>query len=509
MLVASPAEALREGSAFQKILSRKYLRNPALSLRRDGNGRSKLQPCYDYLAKLLLDDPSIPANIAFREANAKGFHISQTSVSAFLSKQRHRDASAQHRRTRIHATTAEILRCMTTGKSYLDVLAKYMRGSTDDARFALTEQEREIVIQAGHQGRYRKWRYGVAIDMTGLGISAHEISQLLSISRNTLRRVMVKYRRDGFAGVFQRKSRDVQTERHRNSQLKAKQILEILHHRPNSFGINRTSWTQSLISEVYERTHGQTIGASTVGDLIRKAGYSFKKARRVLTSPDPDYAEKVEALLSILHTLQQDEDLFFIDEFGPRAVKKYGGRLYLKKGHTADVPKSQSPKGSVTFSAALSATTNQLCWLYGDAKDTRAIIDLIEVLYNRFFYKSRIYISWDAASWHGSNQLVIWLDALNAETVRFGSGPYVEFVPLPTSSQFLNVIESVFSCMAKAVIHHSDYGSDKEMKTAISRHFRERNMFFERNPRRAGKKIWDIDFFNDFRNLRAGDYRQW
>ena len=77
--------------------------------------------------------------------------------------------------------------------------------------------------------------------MTGLGISAHEISQLLSISRNTLRRVMVKYRRDGFAGVFQRNSRDVQTEKHRNSQLKAKQTLEILHQRPNSFGINRTT----------------------------------------------------------------------------------------------------------------------------------------------------------------------------------------------------------------------------------------------------------------------------
>ena len=78
------SRSIARGLGVSKNTVKKYLRNPALSLRRDGNGRAKLQPCYDYLAKLLLDDPSIPANIAFREANAKGFPISQTSVSAFL-----------------------------------------------------------------------------------------------------------------------------------------------------------------------------------------------------------------------------------------------------------------------------------------------------------------------------------------------------------------------------------------------------------------------------------------
>ena len=85
----------------------------------------------------------------------------------------------------------------------------------------------------------------------------------------------------------------------------------------------------------------------------------------------------------------------------------------------------------------------------------------------------------------------------------------IEFVPLPTNSQFLNVIETVFGTMKKTVIHGSNYRSEEEMKTAISRHFRERNEFFRQNPRRAGKKIWEIDFFNNFKNLLAGDYREW
>jgi len=61
---------------------------------------------------------------------------------------------------------------------------------------------------------------------------------------------------------------------------------------------------------------------------------------------------------------------------------------------------------------------------------------------------------------------------------------------VPASAQFLNVIESVFSGMAKAIIHNSDYGSVDEAKRAIDRHFRERNEHFQERPRRTGKKIW-------------------
>jgi hypothetical protein len=88
-------------------------------------------------------------------------------------------------------------------------------------------------------------------------------------------------------------------------------------------------------------------------------------------------------------------------------------------------------------------------------------------------------------------------------------GPLFIFVPLPRSSQFLDVIEAVFSGMKKAVIHHSDYHSEQEMKIAISRHFLERNQYFQSNPKRAGKKIWELDFFEDSEAIRAGDYRKW
>jgi hypothetical protein len=221
----------------------------------------------------------------------------------------------------------------------------------------------------------------------------------------------------------------------------------------------------------------------------------MRRARQVLTSSDPDYPAKVEVLVQTLRTLDDTEMFFFLDELGPLAVKKYGGRMFVKKGEALVVPQIQTPKGSIILAGALSATTNQMTWCYTQSKDSLAMIDLIELLFSEHHDKTRLYITWDAASWHDSSSLIDWLDAFNLKTTKMNEGPLITLVPLPSCSQFLNVIESVFSVMKKAVIHHSDYQSTHQMKSAISQHFCERNAYFMDNPRRAGKKIWEIDFW--------------
>jgi len=84
--------------------------------------------------------------------------------------------------------------------------------------------------------------------------------------------------------------------------------------------------------------------------------------------------------------------------------------------HTQSHQPPQNPraKGSITLYGALSATANQVTWFYGNTKDSAGMIDLVEILFNQHHDKSRIYITWDAASWHGSDELVQWVDSLNA-----------------------------------------------------------------------------------------------
>jgi hypothetical protein len=57
----------------------------------------------------------------------------------------------------------------------------------------------------------------------------------------------------------------------------------------------------------------------------------------------------------------------------------------------------------------------------------------------------------------------------------------------------LNVVESVFSGLARAILHNSDYSSVEEAKEAIDRYFTERNKYFRLHPKRAGNKIWGAE----------------
>ena len=374
-------------------------------------------------------------------------------------------------------------------------------------RFVRQEDKLQLVKWRESNDK-RLWQKAVTV-LDNRSLIPSEIAKKVELPVDAIRRWITTYNHQGLAGLNPPRKKRSPGKKGAALERKRVRVLGLIHSRPQAFGINRASWNRASLATAYKQRYEKTISTSTVGRILQKAGYKMKKARRVLSSPDPEYREKVDLVLGTLRNLQPNELFFFIDELGPLRVKKYGGRGFVHENDAHTVPQEQPNKGSVTMSGALNTTTNQVSWLYSSAKDTQAMIDLIEILFNQHPFTSRIYLTWDAASWHKSGLLVEWLDTFNVETCSSGFGPTIHLVPLPTSSQFLDVIEAVFSGMKKAVVHHSDYQSEGEMKTAISRHFVERNSYFRDNPKRAGKKIWEIDFFQDMENLNSGNYREW
>ena len=352
------------------------------------------------------------------------------------------------------------------------------------------------------------WGKAVTV-LENRNLSLEKISEKIERPVGVIQRWIVAFNYHGMHGLNPPRKARSPGKLAAAAEQKKKRLRELFHDHPHSFGINRTSWNLPSLAKAYTTKYGERVSRSVVSRAIIQAGYSMKKARRVLTSPDPEYREKVERVLTALQNLKPNELFFFIDELGPLRVKRYGGRILAGQNDVPTFPQVQAYKGSITMAGALSATTNQVTWLYSPAKDTNSMIDLIEILFDQNPTIAHIYLTWDAASWHSSVSLIEWLDSFNAQTLQSGSGPVIELVPLPRSSQFLDVIEAVFSGMKRAVIHHSDYQSEMEMKTAISLHFVERNIFFKENPKRAGKKIWEVDFFQDNNNLRSGTYREW
>jgi hypothetical protein len=236
---------------------------------------------------------------------------------------------------------------------------------------------------------------------------------------------------------------------------------------------------------------GLGIAVCNIRKIIRNAGYRFRKAKKVLTSNDPNYRQKLQAITDILQNLRADEKFFSVDEFGPFAIKIHGGRSLVKIGEIKSVPQFQINKGSLTVTAALEMSENQVTHLYSKRKNTKEMLKLLDVLLEKYAGRSCIYFSWDAASWHASKKLYERVDEIDSVEYRaIHHTPIVRLAPLPSSAQFLNVIESVFSGMSRAIIHNSDYQSAEECMRAVDRYFDERNENFRTRPKRAGKKIW-------------------
>ncbi|XIA67048.1 IS630 family transposase [Bradyrhizobium sp. TZ2] len=267
-------------------------------------------------------------------------------------------------------------------------------------------------------------------------------------------------------------------------------LFKTLHAPPSDFGYNRTTWKAADLQDAL-KTSGVSLTKRAIRATIKSAGYRWLKARKVLTSNDPNYQTKLDKVHGILSSLKVDEGFFSIDEFGPFAIKQTDGRRLVAPGETATVPQWQSSKGFLIVTAALELATNQVTHFYSEKKNTDEIVKLIEMLLGRYRHLPCIYLSWDAASWHISKRLTEKIEAMNVMAYVTGS-PRIELAPLPARAQFLNVIESIFSGMARAIIHNSSYASKEEAKAAIDRYFDQRNEHFRLNPKRAGNRIWGV-----------------
>jgi len=334
--------------------------------------------------------------------------------------------------------------------------------------------------------RQRKKAAVVVADRRGIPIRI--IATSLSVSRVSVRKYMRVFTVGGVEALFA-SSRRIGGRRAENEQVR-KDVFTLLHEPPSAVGINRTTWRMADLTQVL-RQRGTPVCAQVVREITRSAGWRWRRARRVLTSTDPEYRQKVHHIQSVLAELQETEAFFSIDEFGPFSIRAQGGRALVGPGEIPTVPQYQKSKGCLIMTAALELSRNQITHFYSPRKDTGEMLRMLAELIQQYKHKSRIYLSWDAASWHMSKMLHNRVDRHNEAIIKGETeGPAVALAPLPAGAQFLNVIESVFSGMARAIIANSNYGSIDEARAAINRYVQDRNAKFRTTPKRAGGAIW-------------------
>jgi transposase len=317
------------------------------------------------------------------------------------------------------------------------------------------------------------------------GFSLNSVAEYLGMSRNTVRWARDQYERGGVTALLQHKPRTRMAD---DDELRSA-LFALLHEPPSLSGFNRTTWRMADLRTTLE-ARGFPACTSVIREAIKKSGFRWRAAKVVLTSNDPLFREKLDRVQSVLSNLGDDERFFSIDEFGPFAVKAKPGRSLVAPGDHPAVPQWQRSRGCLILTAALELSRNQITHFYSRAKNTTEMIKMAEALLAEHSAARTLYLSWDAASWHVSKSLLDFVEANNSAAAK---KPRIELVPLPASAQFLNVIESIFSGMARAIIHKSDYATVDDARSAIDRYFAERNAYFQAHPKRAGKWIWGLE----------------
>ena len=368
---------------------------------------------------------------------------------------------------------------------------------------ALTKKERKILQEYITGTHRRNHTRALALQMMDQGCYLQEIMFKTKHSRRTIIRWKQRFKDEGLSFIETKIDPPEWQEKRHKEKIR---VLDILHSPPMTFDINRTNWTHPSIIEAYEKKYGEHLAKGALQRIIKEANYSWHRARTMLTSKDPLYREKVKRLIDALQSLTPSDAFFFIDEAGPWRVKKYGGRVLTAPGERRTLPEYQPDRGAVYLIAALEAQTNQVVYQFIKGKTAKALVNMLQELMDRYSAYSRICLTWDSLSSHNAKLVNDWISDANATAKRHRTAK-VEVYPLPSNAQFLNVVESTFRNIRKAVIYNSDYPSVEEMQAAITRYLNERNAYFLLNPRRAGNKIWSKELFTP-EDLPGGLYRK-
>lgn len=159
----------------------------------------------------------------------------------------------------------------------------------------LSENEHEA-LEAGLRSKdafvLRRCQILLASDR---GENAYQIARSLGCNPQTARNAIHAFNDGGLREAFKKGSSRPHTIHRAFDSEGAERLRQMLHRSPRDFGKPTSLWTLELAAQASleegltkERVSGETIRAT----LARELGVRWKRAKRWITSPDPDYQRK-------------------------------------------------------------------------------------------------------------------------------------------------------------------------------------------------------------------------
>jgi transposase len=197
-----------------------------------------------------------------------------------------------------------------------------------------------------------------ALHARQLGFSEHDIADILGVARVTVSRWCAAYARGGLAALpHERSGRPVGSGRTLTDE-QARHLQEIIdQHTPSAVGIDQALWTRQAVRDLIRRDYGLDLPVRTVGEYLKRWGYTPHRPRRRARQQDPAEVRQwlEETYPAVVERAAAEEaEIYWCDEVGV-GIDGQPGRGYARSGETP----VQEVTGSHARVNAVSAINNQ------------------------------------------------------------------------------------------------------------------------------------------------------
>lgn len=203
-------------------------------------------------------------------------------------------------------------------------------------------------------------------------------------------------------------------------------------------------WQLSTIREAIPWLHDYTL--SGVWRLLQRYKLKLRSSRVQQYSPDPDYKEKEAHLLSCLQTTANNPEriaFLFLDEMGYYRWPDTAPMWSPKTPEAAPVAdRRQSKQQQWRLIGVLNALTGQVDFLDAYIVGRKKVIQMYEVVNQRYDWADQIFVGQDNWSIHKHTDVQAALETM----------PRIEPVWLPTYAPWLNPIEKLWRWLRQDVL---------------------------------------------------------
>lgn len=265
-----------------------------------------------------------------------------------------------------------------------------------------------------------------------LGFTEADVADLLGVSHETVSRWWTAYA-DGGLGALpgDRTGRPVGSGRTLSDE-QARRIQErIDHHSPEELGIAAALWSRKAVRDLIRNEFGIEMPVRTVGEYLKRWGYTAKSPRRHAKDQDPDEVDEwLEWTYPAIErrAAREGAEIHWCDETGA-AADEHPRKGYARKGHPAriEVP---HPHIRMNLIAAITNEGEVHFLTYAESMTAALFITFLEKLLSETTRK--VFLILDRLPAHGTKAVADWVAA---------HGDRIELFWLPKSAPELNAEE--------------------------------------------------------------------